>query len=532
MPVQSAASDFLNEPQSNLADLMIGRHLRAGRGSATALVFNGEPVTYESLARAALAFRRELLPAVKPGDHVAILMPDCPGFAGAFLGAIAAGTIASPVNPRLAPADLASLLNRMRPSVIVVSRDFASRLRDLFDQLGCQVFVAANDGLDSAPASWDPDQLIGKGTDSAYCLFSSGTTGAPKGVIHDHQAVLACMRAFESGVLPIASTDRILAAPKLTFGYGLIGNLLFGLLSGGASILLSEPYELKSFVDAIERDKPSMLLAQPRVLAQMIEQNVAPSSLDSVGVCLSAGEKLGSTLYTRWVAKYKVQLIDVVGATELGHIYIANRPGFERPGSAGMLLPGFEARIVREDGTDAAVDERGELFARGAAMTRLYCNDPERTAELASRQWIRTGDLFSCSDDGYYTMHGRVDDLIKVGCGQWITPTELEEILGRDPEIIESAIVGRTNEDGLVEVCAFIVPAPEATDTDRLAQRLGAALRKRWPGELHKHVGEFRIIEKMPRSLNGKIDREALKAREGWNTESSSPLYCSQGHSG
>lgn len=529
MPTPGRLRDFENdEYQSNLADLLIGKQLRAGRASAPALVFKGKPVTYQDLADAALAFQRELLPMVSRGDHVAILMPDCPGFAAAFLGAVAAGAIASPVNPRLALTDLSSLLRRMRPSVIVVSPELAPDLRDLCDQLHCQVFVVDDVDLDSAPTAWDPDHLIGGGTDSAYCLFSSGTTGEPKGVIHDHRAVLACFRAFEDGVLTIESSEKILAAPKLTFGYGLIGNLLFGLLAGGTSILLREPYQLDSFVRGIERDRPSMLLAQPRVLAQMIEQKVAPHSLGSVKVCLSAGEKLDAALYDRWVSHFRIPLIDVVGATELGHIYIANRPGFERPGSAGMLLPGFEARIVEEDGTVAGVNERGELFARGAAMTRLYCNDPERTADLASRQWVRTGDVFSCSEDGYYTMHGRVDDLIKVGCGQWITPTELEEILAKDPEVFESAVVGGTNRDGLVEVCAFLVPVPETLDTDRLVGRLSSALRERWPGESHKHIEDFRVIEQMPRTINGKIDRRALRARKELNSDSNSQFSYSQ----
>jgi acyl-coenzyme A synthetase/AMP-(fatty) acid ligase len=311
-------------------------------------------------------------------------------------------------------------------------------------------------------------------------------------------------------VLPIKPADRILAVPKLTFGYGLIGNLIFGLLAGGSSILLPEPYELASFVRAIERDRPSILLAQPRVLAQMIEKGVASDSLASVRVCLSAGEVLRPVLYGRWVCQYNIPLIDAVGSTELGHIFIANRPGRERPGSAGRLLPGFEARIVKEDRTDAETGEPGELFARGVGMTKLYCNDPVRTAELESRRWVRTGDLFSCSADGYYTMHGRVDDLIKVGCGQWITPTEMEDILGRDPEVLESAVVSRANRDGIVNVCAFLVPVRETVNIERLVGRLRAAVRERWPGEPHKHIDEFRIVGQIPRTINGKIARANL----------------------
>ena len=319
--------------------------------------------------------------------------------------------------------------------------------------------------------------------------------------------------------------------PKLTFGYGLLGNLLFALFRGGSSILHLEPYQLDSFVRAIERDRPSMLLAQPRVLAQMVEHNVAPRSLESITVCLSAGEKLDAALYERWVSRYKIPLIDVVGSTELGHVFIANRPGSERPGSAGRLLPGFEARIVNEDGAVAEVNQRGELFVRGAGMTRLYCNDPERTADLASRQWVRTGDVFSCSEDGYYTMHGRVDDLIKVGCGQWITPTELEEVLAKDPEVFESVVVGGANRDGLVEVCAFLVPVPETLDADRLVGRLRSALRERWPGESHKHIEDFRVIEQMPRTINGKIDRRVLRARKELNSDSNSQFSYSQARS-
>lgn len=529
MQLSDSIDDFQGEvSQGNLADLVIGTQLRKGRSSATALVFRGRSFTFQDLAHAAIAFQRKLQPLVNLGDHVAVLMPDCPNFAGVFFGAVAAGAIASPVNPRLALPDISSLLRRLRPSVVVVSSGSAPELRGLLNELHLQVLLADTESLDSIQEIWDPTSLIGGGSDNAYCLFSSGTTGEPKGVIHDHRAALACLQAFESGVIPIRLYDRIMAVPKLTFGYGLLGNLLFALLRGGSSILHLEPYQLDSFVRAIERDRPSMLLAQPRVLAQMIEHNVASSSIESVAVCLSAGEKLDSALYGRWVSRYKIPLIDVIGSTELGHVFIGNRPGYERPGSAGRLLPGFEARIVKEDGVDADFNERGELFARGVGMTRLYCNDPERTADLASREWVRTGDLFSRSEDGYYTMHGRVDDLIKVGCGQWITPTELEEVLANDPEVFESAVVGGTNRDGLVEVCAFLVPVPEMADTDRLVERLCSALRERWPGESHKHVEDFRVIEKMPRTINGKIDRRALRARKELNTDSNSRFCCSQ----
>jgi acyl-coenzyme A synthetase/AMP-(fatty) acid ligase len=530
LPTPSGIRDFETDGyQSNLADLMIGRQLRAGRASATALVFGGQNFTYQDLARAALAFQRRLLPLVNFGDHVAIMMPDCPNFAGVFLGAVAAGAIASPLNPRLALPDISSLLKRMRPSVVVVPPDSAHELHNLLKELRVQVLVADTEGLESIAETWDPNALIGGGDDNAYCLFSSGTTGQPKGVIHDHRAVLACLRAFEGGVFPIRSNDRIMAVPKLTFGYGLVGNLMFALLRGGSSILHREPYQLDTFVRAIERDRPTVLLGQPRAFAQMIEHNVAPRSLESIAVCLSAGEKLDAALYGRWVSRYNIPLIDVIGATELGHVFIANRPGFERPGSAGQLLPGYEARVVKEDGTLADVDERGELFVRGEGMTKRYCKDPERTADLASRQWIQTGDLFSSSADGYYTMHGRVDDLIKVGCGQWITPAELEAVLANDAEVFESAVVGGTNHDGLVEVCAFLVPVPETVDTDRLVERLRSALRERWPGESHKHIEDFRMIEQIPRTINGKIDRRALRARREWKTDFNSQFYCSQG---
>jgi acyl-coenzyme A synthetase/AMP-(fatty) acid ligase len=283
------------------------------------------------------------------------------------------------------------------------------------------------------------------------------------------------------------------------------------MLRGAASILLEEPYRAELFEAALDMYRPTLVLAQPKVIADFLVADLPKNRIRSARVWLSAGETLSPSLYETWAKMYEVPLFDVLGATELGHVFIANTDLKSWPGSAGQVLPGFEARILDADGYEAPVGQRGELTARGVGMTKQYINDAKRCADLTETGWIHTGDLASRSADGHYTIYGRVDDLIKVGCGEWIMPVEFEQIINADADVAESAVIGRRSAAGLTEACAFVVLKSPNVDKSKVAQRLLAAVQASYPDQPHKRLEAIEYIERMPRTINGKIARQALR---------------------
>ena len=312
-------------------------------------------------------------------------------------------------------------------------------------------------------------------------------------------------------MLPIQSDDVILSVAKLTFGYGLVGNLIFGLLSGASCILIKEPLNAASLLHEIGRYRPTVLLAQPRNIAVLLDSEMR-AALSSVRVCFSAGESLPAALYNRWVEQLAIPLIDAVGATELGHIFLSNTPTCSPPGSAGRVLPGFSLRVTDEKAQDVQPGERGALLARGIGMASSYLDSPELNALLAKRGWISTGDLASQDVDGFVTIHGRADDMIKLGCGQWIDPSELEALILGHPQVVECAIIGVVDRLALTLPRAYAVLASSLVGSAQIADELRELFRKRWPGEPHKHITDFQFVSALPRSMNGKISRAKLRA--------------------
>jgi acyl-coenzyme A synthetase/AMP-(fatty) acid ligase len=496
-----------------LVDLCVDRHVREHRGARPALLSEQGETTYAELQAAVATIHRLLIRNASPGDRVALVLPDSPTFVAALLGSISAGAIAVPLNPRLQPSELAHLIGRTKPAVVFTDGDLAPQLGPALEETPARLFVSDHYSPTADVSSPLPGRPKTSGADMAYCLTTSGTSGRPKLVLAAHTTAIECLRAFTKGVTPIESTDRILSVARLTFGYGLLGNLLFALMSGATSVLTRSPIDTSVLRAAIDDYSPTMLLLQPRNVQALLSAGVGKDELRSVRVCLSAGEPLPERAYESWMKQVGIPLLDCIGATELGHLFIGNRPGSCRPGSAGRVLPGFQLRMVNESGDDCESGQRGLLMARNKRLGVRYLDQPMPVMESDREEWITTGDVASIDADGYVVIHGRADDLIKVGCGLWIDPQEIESLLRTHSDVRDCAVVATADRDNLTCSCAFVVPIPEGTAPDVLEQQLRAALRARWPGEPHKHVSEFRFVPELPRSLNGKISRSQLRQR-------------------
>ena len=352
---------------------------------------------------------------------------------------------------------------------------------------------------DLEPTPTSPD-------DDALWKFTTGSTGSPKAAVHRGYDPVVSFESYAREVLGYEEDDRVLPVPKLFFGYARDMTALFTFGVGAAGIVFPERTTPERIFELIERRRPTILVNVPTMMVQMLAHPGAErADLSCLRCVVSSGEALPPEVHRRFVERFGVEVLEGIGSSELYHIYVSNRPGRVRIGSAGQLVPGYEARVVDQNGHDLADGVPGELQVRGASMASRYEGDAERSSRTFGSGWVRTGDLFERDAGGYLWYRGRVDDLLKVG-GIWVAPLEIEHCLLAHPRVNECAVVGH-DENGLVFPLAFVVAAGEGDP-----EELGSELVRHVRGALspHKAPREVRFVDALPKTANGKVDRKAL----------------------
>jgi benzoate-CoA ligase len=303
--------------------------------------------------------------------------------------------------------------------------------------------------------------------------------------------------------------DRVLSVAKLFFSYGLGSSLLIPFRHGASSILLPARPEPRLVFDTIARERPTLLYSVPTSYAALlaVPESERPD-VSSLRRCISAGESLPAPLYERWRARFGLEILDGIGSTEIGYICISNFAGRVRPGTSGQVIPGYEARVQREDGEPAAVDEVGDLLVRGPSTAAFYWRRRDATKHSFRGEWVFTGDRYSVDADGYYTNHGRSDDLMRVS-GHWVSPLEVESVLLRHAAVRECAVVARADGDGLVKPCAYVVCADGAVAAPALADELKALVKDALAP--YKYPRWIEFVPELPKTSTGKIQRFKLR---------------------
>ena len=504
-------------PAVNLFDHLVVRHVRERHERCPALLFGDHCVSYGELVDRVLRTATVLRAlGCKRGDCVVLLLPDTPSFVSVFFAALHLGAVAVPINPAATCEEVAQIVDRVRAAVVVVDAGCAAKFERLSGPRvrlieagdGCSRRDALELAIERASADVHPSSAVEDAI--AYCLFSSGTTGAPKGIPHRHADILEGIIAYSLPVLAISADDRVLAVPKMTFGYGLGGNLLSALYARAASILVEEPSSVHSMRVASERHRPTLFLAQPRMVAELVRAE-SLAGLASLRLAVTAGEVLSPVLYTRWLEKGGCELLDGYGSTEVGHVFITNRVGDVRPSCAGQPIEGFDVRLTDEAGADVPSGAIGEIRVRGPSLARGYWNDPERTRECFVDGWVRTGDVGYSDATGHIYVCGRADDMIKTGCGEWVAPTEIEAALAEHPAIADCAVVGYSNPVGVVGLKAFAMLTAGTKPCPQLEDSLKAAVADRFGAFAHKRIEEVVFVSALPRSATGKLQRFRLK---------------------
>jgi len=452
----------------------------AGGGDHPALRFAGETLSYRDLAgmqdSAALGLRDR---GVRPGDRVALVLRDSPGFIAAFLGAAKIGAIPVPLSTFASHEDLDFMLRDSGATLTVTDAD-----AHLFNDRPGQVTAA--------PTSE---------TDMCFWQYSSGTTGAPKAVIHLHRRALFPAEGHGRHVVRIRADDRVYSTAKLFFSYGLNNSMVIPLAAGASVVLDPERFAPERAWRLIAEERPTVLYSVPTAYAALLAaaEGGARADAASLRVCISAGEALPAPLGERWHSRFGLWILDGIGSTEIGYIAISNTDDDVTPGSSGRVIPGYEARVVDAEGADVT---EGTLWVRGGSTAMGYHGRPEATAAAFRDGWVVTGDRYRVADGRYYNL-GRDDDMLRVGA-QWVSPLEVESVLLSHPSVAECAVVGRADADGLLGVCAYVVlrdPTPPFELDELCAERLARHKRPRWI----EPVGE------LPKTATGKIQRFRLR---------------------
>lgn len=501
----------------NLFDHLVVRHARDGRTDAPALLAGDVTITYGELAdrvaRAATVLRNL---GCARGDYVVLLLPDTPSFVTAFFAALHIGAVAVPVNPASSYEDVAHIVDRVRATIAIVDGSYVTKFDRLADAgvrlLGAGDGCARRDAFERAVERASADAVASSRVEDAiaYCLFSSGTTGRPKGIPHRHADILEGAIAYSVPVLSFSSNDRVLAVPKLTFGYGLGGNLLSALFVGAASILVEAPSSAASMAAAAERYAPTVFLAQPRLIVDLLRMD-SLASFASLRLAVTAGEVLSGALYARWRERGGCELLDGFGSTEVGHVFISNRIGDVRPGCAGRPIDGFDVRLGDEPAMPAPDGVVAEIWVRGPSLAHAYSNEPERSSTCFFDGWFRTGDLGYRDQAGYITICGRADDMIKTGCGQWVSPLEIEAVIADQRAVADCAVVGYSNALGVVALKVCVVLAPQTRPDPELEECLKSAVAARFEELAHKRIDIVEFVSALPRNAMGKLERYRLK---------------------
>ena len=510
----------------NAARYFVDRHIEEGRSDKPAFIESGSggrSLTYGELAEKSgqmAEFYQDL--GISREDRVAMITLDTIDYPVLFWGSLKAGVIPILINTLLASAGYKFILEDSRAKVLFISAPLLELVQGFLGDLpflehvftvngkadGFTSFDSFNGALDGTkvqePCEASPDEI-------AFWLYSSGSTGMPKGVCHVHSSLQATSDTYGKNVLGIREDDVTFSAAKLFFAYGLGNGMTFPMAAGATSILLPGRPTPQSVLETMAQHKPSIYFGVPTLYAALLDSlaDQKPIGSENLRLCVSAGEALPQNIGDQWQKIFGVEILDGVGSTELLHIFLSNQPRNVVYGTSGVAVPGYQLRLVGEDGTDVGEGVVGELLVNAPSAAEKYWNQRQKTRDTFEGHWVRTGDKYTVDGSGRYTYGGRTDDMFKVS-GIWVSPFEVEQALASHSSVLEAAVVAATDDNDLTKPKAFVVLNSAAGASDIAAELKEHVKEKigKW-----KYPRWIEFVDDLPKTATGKVQR--FKLRDG-----------------
>ncbi|MEJ5989100.1 benzoate-CoA ligase family protein [Ramlibacter sp. PS3R-8] len=499
----------------NAAHDLLGRNAARPEKVAYIDAASGAQLTYGRLDDQARRFAAALRErGIAPEARVLVAMLDTLEWPVVFLGCILAGVVPVAANTLLTTKDFDFMLRDSRAQALFVSKPLLPAFEPLIGKLSTlqQIFIAGDDGERSVA------QLVASGKastevagtcsdDACFWLYSSGSTGTPKGTVHLHSHLVLTAELYGRAILGMREDDVVFSAAKLFFAYGLGNALTFPMSVGATTVLLPSRPTPADVFGVLKKFRPTIFCGVPTLFAALLADPARPGKKEiALRVCTSAGEALPAEIGQRWTEAYGVEILDGIGSTEMLHIFLSNRPGRVRYGTTGQAVPGYELRIVADDGRECGPGEIGELQINGPTAAIMYWNNRARTKATFAGEWTRSGDKYTRDADGYYTYGGRSDDMLKVG-GIYVSPFEVEGCLMTHASVLEAAVIGIADHEGLVKPKAYVVLK---TGQQVTAEELQAHVKTRLAP--YKYPRWIEFVPELPKTATGKIQRFKLRA--------------------
>ncbi|HTT47436.1 MAG TPA: benzoate-CoA ligase family protein [Pseudolabrys sp.] len=506
----------------NFAADVLRCNLAAGRAEKPAYIDGRHTLTYRQLADRVARFGAALRGlGIRREERVLMALLDTVDWPTAFLGCLKAGIIAVPVNTLLTEDDYRFMLADSRAKCLVVSEALFPKFEKLIGESpdlehvivsgtiphGYRLFediIGADEPEDyTAPTTAD---------DMAFWLYTSGSTGKPKGAVHVHASLKLTADLYGTPIAGYKESDVVYSVAKLFFAYGLGNAMTFPLTVGATTVLLADRPTPDGVAALLRQHPVTLFCAVPTFYAAFLASANAPQASEvKIRRCISAGEALPEQIAKRWKERYGIDIYDGLGTTEMLHIYLTNKPGETKYGTTGKPVPGYEIRLIGDDGTPVTRGDLGELYVRGPTSAIMYWNNREKSRTTFQGEWTRSGDKYFQDEDGYYVCAGRQDDMLKVS-GIYVSPFEVEAALSSHPEVLEAAVVGWFDEERLVKPKAFVVLKLPDKASEELARTLQDHVKHLLAPYKYPRWIEFR--SELPKTATGKIQRFKLRAED------------------
>lgn len=499
--------------------------INADRHPKTAFIDDREQLSYGGLDDRVRRFAAGLLAmGMRPEERILLVMQDTTEMPVAFLGALFAGVVPVPVNTLLPAEDYAYMLEHSNARAVIASAPLLSTVREALARSGSKAELIVAGAEQAGPGSRSFSSLLDSkpldlgdhapthADNFAFWLYSSGSTGRPKGTVHSHANLFWTAELYAKPILGIRTDDIVFSAAKLFFAYGLGNGLTFPLSVGATAVLMAERPTPQAVFQRLTQHKPTVFYGVPTLYVAMLNSDALPPRDEvAMRVCTSAGEALPREVGEKFKEHFGCDILDGIGSTEMLHIFLSNREGEVRYGTTGRPVPGYEVELRGEDNQPVAPGEVGDLYIRGPSAAHLYWTNREKTRSTFLGDWVRSGDKYVADADGFYTYSGRSDDMLKVS-GQYVSPIEVENALIAHPAVLECAVIGKPDKEGLTKTMAFIVPKTGREPGPQLEAELKEFVKSRLAP--HKYPREILFVADLPKTATGKIQRFKLRALE------------------